>query len=144
MLITVLTVGTLDIIGASIQTLVNKGSPFRLLQFIASGVFGRKAFDGGLPYAIAGLMLHFLIVSIWVGLFFFLYNKNYIPKINKVIIAFLYVCIIWLVMTFIVLPLSNTPPLPFSIAGSVIGILILFLAIGLPLTYLAPLYMKKG
>jgi len=54
----VLIVGTMDITSAIIITLARGGTIMRLMQFIASGVLGKQAFQGGLPIAALGLALH--------------------------------------------------------------------------------------
>jgi hypothetical protein len=59
--ITSLIVGTMDITSAIIITLLRGGTIMRLVQFIASGLLGKQAFQGGLPIAALGLALHFLI-----------------------------------------------------------------------------------
>ena len=42
----------------------------RLLQFVASGMMGTAAFEGGANTAAIGLALHFLIAAIWAALYF--------------------------------------------------------------------------
>ncbi len=59
--ITGLIVGTLDICSAFIHAATRGASPTRVLQFVASGLLGRRSFEGGLTTAALGLGLHFVI-----------------------------------------------------------------------------------
>jgi hypothetical protein len=56
--------GALDISYAMIVTVAAGGSVQKLLQFIASGLLGPAAFDGGPGTALLGLVLHFLMAGI--------------------------------------------------------------------------------
>ena len=54
--------GLLDIAAALIQYAANGGkTPSIVFKFIASGVFGRKAFAGGTAMIVAGFIFHLLI-----------------------------------------------------------------------------------
>ena len=139
-----LIVGTLDISAAIIQTLLNNGNIVKLLQFIASGLFGRQSFSGGVPFAISGLLFHYIIALGWTVLFFLIYPRIKFMAEYKILTGLLYGCFVWLIMNQVVLPLSNTPPISFNILSAVVAILILVGAIGLPLAFLAQrFYLKK-
>ena len=139
-----LIVGTFDILFAIAQTLINGGKPIKMLQFIASGVFGRQAFSGGVAFAVYGLALHYFIAFIWTFLFFKVYPKLNLVAKNKILTGVVYGIIIWIVMSMIVLPLSNTPRLNFNLGKSIISALILIAAIGLPLSIIANRYFSTG
>ena len=68
-LVTGLIVGTMDIISAFIIALSRGSTVTRLLQFIASGLLGPPAFQGGAATAILGLALHFFIAFTLVAIF---------------------------------------------------------------------------
>src|SRR4051812_4660882 len=70
-----LLVGTLDILAAIVQTLLNGRNPLGMLKFIASGYFGTPALTGGFVYAICGLLFHYVIAMGWTVLFFWIYPK---------------------------------------------------------------------
>src|SRR5260370_15735488 len=55
------TCGVLDITAALVVYGYLGVKPMRLLQGIASGLLGPKAFDGGLATALLGLLCHFFI-----------------------------------------------------------------------------------
>jgi len=56
--------GTADIIAA-----FRGGAPAGVLQFIASGLLGKAAMDGGWPMAVVGLAVHFGLTTIMAALF---------------------------------------------------------------------------
>jgi hypothetical protein len=133
-----LLVGTLDILAACIQFYLktNKG-PVPIFKYIASGVFGEKAFTDGNIMIICGLLLHYFIAFIFT--FFFFWVGDIFPNILKWKFAtgILYGVFIWSVMNFLVLPLSNIPKSPFNFTAAVIATLILIACIGIPLSFIA-------
>jgi len=132
-----LIVGTLDILAACVQTLINGRDPIQMLKFIASGIFGTSAFTGGPVYAIYGLFFHYCIAAIWTTLFFLIYPKVGFLSRHKILTGVSYGILVSIVMSGAVLPLSNAPGLAFTIKGAAISSAILIVAIGLPLTFLA-------
>jgi hypothetical protein len=141
--LTALFVGTLDIIAAIIQTLLYGGQPLKMLQYIASGLTGPESFSGGLSLAFLGLGFHYIIAFFWTAPFFWVYPRLTFLSKNKVLSGIGYGLFIWLTMNLIVLPLSNVPSSPFNITGAIIGTLILIMAVGLPLSFLAHRYYNK-
>jgi hypothetical protein len=130
--------GTLDISAAFIQYFIQTGkSPIVILPFIASGVFGKEAFNGENIMILLGLIFHFITAIIF-AIFFFWLSKTF-PSIlkNKLVTGILYGFFIWSIMQFIVLPLSNAPVSPLHFRGAIIAILILIVCIGIPLAYMA-------
>src|SRR3954464_4840270 len=68
--ITGLIVGAMDITAAIIQAISRGATATRLLQFVASGLIGQKAFTGGAATAALGLGLHFVIAFSLVTVFY--------------------------------------------------------------------------
>lgn len=132
--------GTLDLTAAVIQMLINGRDPVMMLKFIASGVFGSAALAGGNGYAVLGVLFHYLIAGIWTWLFFLLYPQFRFLQKNVWITALTYGLFVWFVMNRIVLPLSNTPSIPFTIRGALISAAVLIVAIGMPLSIMARRY----
>ena len=129
--------GTLDIICALTQFYIRTGkNPAAVLKFIASGIFGKAAVTGGTEMALLGLLLHFIIAFTWTIIFFFFYPRIFHVAKNKIIAGLLYGLFIYAVMTRVVLPLSNTPEIPFNAVQAVIGIIILMFAVGLPISFI--------
>jgi len=132
-----LVIGTLDITAAIIQTLIAGGDPMKMLQFIASGIFGQQAFEGGRLYSFYGLFFHYCIATGWAFLFFLIFPKLKATLKNTIAIGIVYGLFVWLIMNQVVLPLSNTPPITFKFSKAIIASCVLIVAIGLPLSYLA-------
>ncbi|WP_295120990.1 hypothetical protein [uncultured Chitinophaga sp.] len=128
--------GTLDILAAIVAYgfILSKAPVIKILQSIASGIYGVKAFAGGWGMAIQGLIFHYLIAIIFAFLFYLLIKA--IPLIVKfsVITGLLYGIIIWLIMNLLVLPASQVPPRSFSTRGMIEGMLILMFFVGLPIS----------
>jgi len=138
-----LIVGTLDIIAAIIQTLMAGGSITRLMQYIASGVFGTAAFEGGMTYAVLGLAFHYVVAFGWSFLFLMVYPKlSFAPK-HRLLTGIAYGAFVWFMMNRIVLPLSNVSMRPFDPVRSLIAAAVLMVAIGIPLSFLASGYYSR-
>lgn len=135
--LTGLLAGTLDILAAIAQTYLSGGKPVKMLQYIASGFFGEESFVGGIPYAFYGLVFHYAIAFAWTVLFFLIYPRMKFLKQNWLLTGAGYGAFIWIVMNLVVLPLSNVPQSSFDLKTAAIGMLILMVCVGLPLSYLA-------
>lgn len=134
---TTLIAGSLDITAASIQAYLTKGlTPDVVLKFIASGVFDKDAYSGGLGYMLFGLMVHLSIVFVIVTTYFYLYPKFNLLHKNILLSAFLVAFTAWIVTTKIIVPLSKIQPAPFDIKNVSIATAILFFCIGIPITLL--------
>lgn len=133
-----LIVGTLDILAAMLHYFTITGkSGLGVLNFIASGVFGKVAFTGGNSMMLFGLLFHYSIALAFT--FFFFWIAVNVPAVlkYKLLAGASYAIFIWLVMQLIVVPLSNTPNVPFDVATALIGLAILVFCIGIPLSFFA-------
>ena len=80
----------------------------------------------------------------WAILFFILYRQLKLVKQNKFLTGILYGLLVWGMMNMVILPLWNNRPVVFNIESSTINALILIVAIGLPLSFIAQRhYLKK-
>jgi hypothetical protein len=127
--------GTLDVSTAILYyTGLSLPPAMRLLQGIASGVLGARAYDGGAATALLGLALHYLIALIWAIVMVVVFRT--IPALRRhlVVTGVTYGVVVWCVMNLVVLPLSNARRAPFQFRGAAIGAIILVFCIGLPLS----------
>ena len=110
-------------------------SPFiGSLQYVASGVMGDAAFTGGLATALLGVIIEFVMTIIIAGVF--ILSADRIPLLRRHAIpgALVYGFGVFIVMNFIVLPLSAAPPLPAPTMPQLIVMIVdHLLVIGLPL-----------
>jgi uncharacterized membrane protein YagU involved in acid resistance len=99
--------GALDITQACVAYgIQNHLPPSRILQSVASGLLGPKAFQGGAKTAALGLVLHFLISFIWAAIYYVASRQIAFLTQRPVIAGLLYGEFVWLMMNCVVLPLS--------------------------------------
>ena len=104
------------------------------LQFVASGAMGTASYTGGLATALLGLVLELIMTIIIAGIF--IMGADRIPLVRRHVIpgSLLYGFGVFIVMNFIVLPLSAAPALPAPPMWLVIEMILEHvLLIGLPL-----------
>ena len=133
--ITGLIVGTMDITAATIQAMSRGATATRLLQFVASGLIGQNAFQGGAATAALGLGLHFVIAFILVTVFYVASRNFVFLRHYPVVSGLAYGLIVFAFMNLIVLPLSAAKP-RHSLSGDLIQIGIHMFIIGLPTSLL--------
>lgn len=110
--------GVTDGLFATVQSAVTPGSTvMRLWQGVASVVLGKLAYDGGVPTALLGVLMHFCVAFGWSAVFLFVVMRS--SWVRRVVsspsgvvgIAALYGPFIWLVMSLVVIPvLLHRPP----------------------------------
>jgi hypothetical protein len=134
--------GTLDIAGALIFNVLRGITPEMLLQYIASGLIGAACFHGGLVSTGLGLVLHYLIALGWTILFYIASREIAILTRRPILSGLIYGDVIYLVMNFVILPVSNVsrPKSTTTIAALVNGVLAVMLCIGLPVSVLTSRY----
>lgn len=152
-LLTGLIAGTLDAIAASVQYMIKSDgdNPLKVWRYVASVAFGPEARSKDL-YTMAawGLLFHFLIALSFTLFFFLLYRPIRSLLTNKYVAGVVYGIFVWCVMNLLVLPLVNGKDLSLHIEklttaykDSLIGMGILIIAIGLPISLLADRYYSK-
>lgn len=126
-----LIVGTMDITSAIILTLSRGSTVTRLFHFIASGLLGQQAFQGGFGIAALGLALHFLIAFALVAVFYAASRSIAFLREHAVVSGIIYGLVVYAVMNLFVLPLSAARP-RHSLTGDLMQIGIHMFIIGLP------------
>ncbi len=144
-LLTGFVAGTLDIIAACTQYYINTGKgPTNVLRYVASGVFGMKAFKGAGTMAFWGLLFHYIIAFGLTIFFFWIFPKIKVLSKNLVVTGLLYGIFAWAITALVIVPLSNTPPpAPFDIKKAAIAILIIMFCIGLPISLFIGRYYRN-
>lgn len=140
-----LLVGSLDIIAAFISFYVQTGrDPVIVLKYIASAVFGKKAYANGVMMPLLGLLFHFVIAYGWTILFFLVYPRLRMLSYNRILTGILYGIFVWVIMNRVVLPMSKAAISPvFNWKQALIGTGILVIAIGMPLSFLAYRFYRR-
>src|SRR5260370_10828127 len=110
-----LTAGTLDITENLVFNHFRGISPWRVFQYIASGLIGMKSFQSGWNSVALGVAIHYAIALTWTGIFLFAALKFSTITRHPLLSGVIYGCLVYLIMTFMVLPLSGVPHPPAEI-----------------------------
>ena len=125
--------GVLDITAAFV-TWVPQGVPaVRILQGIASGLLGPQAFHQGMAAALLGGAVHFLIAFSAAAVFYLASRKIDFMTRRPILSGVLYGVCVYLMMYWIVMPLSRFHP-PQTITRSIIAIITHMICVGLPIS----------
>jgi hypothetical protein len=138
LLIGTLAVGGLDLADAFIFFGLRGVSPVRILHSIAAGLLGRDAFAGGARTAALGAFLHFFIAFCIVATFLIASRRLVFLTRRPVAWGIVYGVAVWLVMNFVVLPLSAAGgggAMTGPVAAN--GLLIHMFGVGLPASLVA-------
>jgi len=126
--------GALDITAALVVYGYFGLKPVRLLQGIAAGLLGARAFNGGFATASLGLLCHFIIAFSAAAVYFSLSRWAHFLVEHAVLSGGLYGAAVYFFMQRVVLPLSAAVKYPFSFKMMVIGIVMHIFCVGLPIS----------
>ena len=126
--------GVLDITAALVVYGYLGLKPVPLLQGIASGLLGPRAFQGGLATALLGLLCHFVIAFGAATVYFVASRSIRVLVDQAVIFGALYGVAVYFFMNRIVVPLSAATKRPFSLKLMIVGIVIHIFCVGLPIS----------
>jgi hypothetical protein len=98
--------GTLDITENLVFNLLRGITPWRVFQYIASGLIGTQAFRIGWVSVTLGVILHYTIALIWTAIFYLAARRVPIVTRRSILSGLLYGGAVYLIMNFIVLPFS--------------------------------------
>jgi uncharacterized membrane protein YagU involved in acid resistance len=104
-----LVAGTLDI---GVASLLNRISPLIILRAIASGLLGKPAFQGGTRVELLGLLLQWAMSLLIAAIFVFAARR--LPSLRRYWVAAgaAYGVVVFVVMEYVVVPLSAAWPKP--------------------------------
>jgi len=99
--------GVFDITQAMVAFYLQSGlKPMTVLQSVASGLLGRASFQGGTKSAALGAFLHFFIAFSWAAIYYVASRRLTFMVEKPVMAGLIYGEFVWIIMTFVVLPLS--------------------------------------
>lgn len=104
-----LVAGALDLTYALIANAMRGIDPVRILQSISSGLFGSAAYEHGAATASLGVVLHFLMMFIICGIYYAASRRLSVLTERPILMGLLYGVVVYVVMSFVVLPLSAFP-----------------------------------
>ena len=133
-----LTAGALDILDAFIVSGLRGVDPTRVLRYIASGVVGATASQGGTATAALGLALHFAIAVGAAATYFAATRKFAVLLRHPILSGMLFGLGVWAFMQFVIVPLSlvrqgGPPTFPMLMNQLAIHAL----GVGLPISWFA-------
>lgn len=106
-----ITLATLDLVYAcSIWAWLRDVSPVRVLHFIASGALGDAAFVGGYATALLGAAFHYFIATMMALTYYLVSRRHRVLVRFPVRCGLPYGLLLWGVMTYVVVPLSQAHP----------------------------------
>lgn len=132
-----LAVGVLDGLYAVVVWALRGVKPDRVFQGVAAGLLGRDSFEGGASTALLGLLLHFFIAFCVAAVYVLASRRLDVLTRRPVLCGLLYGVLVYLAMTFVVVPLSaargGVPTLPMFLLNAAAHALL----VGLPVAMFA-------
>ena len=134
--------GVLDINAAFVTWWSRGVRPVDILHVIASGLIGRRSFDGGAPAAALGLALHFLIAFSPAAVFYVASRHLKFVRHRPVISGIVYGVCVYIVMYWMVIPLSRYHPEAFSWFNASVAVATHIVCVGLPISLVVSRFAK--
>lgn len=137
-------VGILDGLAAVVNSVIRGGSPSRVFQYIASGLLGQSAFEGGAATTLLGLLLHF-VVAFGASIVFVLAGRL-VPIISRIPFYAsgpIYGVIVYFVMRDVILPMSLVTRLNYNPSAVITGLIIHIFCVGLPIAFINSRFTKE-
>jgi hypothetical protein len=130
--------GTLDIAENIVFNAFRHITPVMIFQYIASGLTGVWAFHAGMASVALGVAIHYTIALFWTAVYYAASRRILILIRRPVICGLLYGAVVYLIMNFLVLPLSRVPHAraATTLASRISGVLALLFCIGLTIAVL--------
>jgi uncharacterized membrane protein YagU involved in acid resistance len=126
-------VGSLDITYAILFWSFRGVTPTRVFQSVAAGILGRDSFNLGMKSALLGAALHYfiafsIVIVYWIA-------SKWLPLLieHAVICGIVYGILVYIVMNYVVIPLSNAArPKTFNLLWVSCSVIVHAFLIGLP------------
>ena len=129
--------GTLDAMDGVVAFGFNGMNPIQVLQYIASGLLGAPSFHGGFKTAALGAVLHYFISFAVAAVYYTASLKLPVLHLRPVKWGLTYGVAVFLVMNYVVLPLSAVPKSPFSLPLFLNGVIGHAVFVGLAIAWFA-------
>jgi uncharacterized membrane protein YagU involved in acid resistance len=120
-----------------VAALLSRAPPGRVLQTIASGVFGEASYTGGSTMMALGLGLQIAMSFVIALIYNVASSYSESMRLSPLLFGALYGVIIFVVMNFVVVPLSKAYPKPRWDLKAVIAMLIVMVLFGEVISYIA-------
>lgn len=126
-------VATLDMLDCVVVYGLLRGvTATQCFQGVASGLLGRASFQGGWPTVLLGGVLHLFNATVIVTVYYVASRRIPLLTRRPVLSAILYGCLVFVVMNFVVVPLSAARIMRITVVNLVNGFVGHILSVGLP------------
>jgi hypothetical protein len=131
-------VGVLDAADGVVWAGITAGqNPIQVLQWIATGLLGPGAFQGGLAAAGLGATIHFALSYGFTAAFVFAFRNIQAVRRQWIAFGLGWGALVWAFMNLLVLPSSPVPQAAFTVGAVVNGVIGHALTVGLAAAYVA-------
>jgi uncharacterized membrane protein YagU involved in acid resistance len=129
-----LVAGVLDLTYALVVYGMRGVPPLTILQSISSGLLGSAAFEQGAATAALGVVLHFLIMLVICWIYRAASRRLPVLTERPVVMGLLYGVAVYVVMNFVVVPLSAVPgERHFTVVSIALAAFPMLFFVGLPI-----------
>ena len=125
--------GAMDITAAFVTAGLRGVSPVRVLQYVASGSLGPASFEKGAVSATLGMVIHFFIAFSATTVFYVASRKIAFLTQRAATAGVLYGVAVYLMMYWVVTPLSAVRRGPVTWNSTIIAVLTHIFCVGLPI-----------
>jgi hypothetical protein len=125
--------GAMDITAACAYAWTRGVGPGRVLQYVASGMLGPASFQGGTGTKALGLAIHFFVAFSATTVFYVASRKIAFLTQRAAVAGVLYGVAVYLVMYWVVTPLSAVRRGPVTLNSTIIAVLTHICCVGLPI-----------
>jgi len=138
--------GTLDITDNIIYNAFRGVTMKMIFQYIASGLVGMASFQMGGASVALGVAIHYAIALTWTAIFYIASRQIPVLRDRPVISGMVYGAIVYVIMNYVVLPLTRVPPLkrPPTVVGRINAVAALLFCIGLTISLLVKWSDSRG
>lgn len=127
-----------------VASALSRAPPGKVLQMIASGVLGVAAYSKGTASIALGLGFQ-IAMSFAIALIFNIaFWQVAFLRQNPILFGALYGCVIFVVMNFVVVPLSRAHPKPHWDVKTVVAMLIVMILFGEVLSLIAAAFWERA
>jgi hypothetical protein len=118
--------------------------PLRIFQSVAAGLLGRASYDGGISSFLFGVLLHF-VVAIGIAAVYYVASLKLPVLIHRAVVCgLIYGMIAYLVMNYVVIPLSAIGYRPTTLRVFLPAFIAHALLVGLPVALVARWSAKRS
>lgn len=115
----------------------NGASPQVILQSIAAGLLGKESFAGGMGTAALGAFLHLVIACVMAAVYYLGCLRWPVLFRRPIFCGAVYGVLLYLAMSYVVLPLSKAAPLPFIPSWFLASVASHVVLVGIPIALVA-------